>query len=188
MWNKGNQIYNFFSSSGTGTVINYGSDFLTSYGYGSASQKFRFRFHNTVVSKELFTVPAGKEVNRTAAASHREQLTVRRHLKGLTVGSARSSSPTRSFHSTVPAYLVTKLSFEKITISANYGTHHNCEIFLSNTNFAIKSKLFQNLFWRLLWRLPCKIKLFNFFPQKKFLGNWCQDTKCGYVTFNCFKK
>jgi hypothetical protein len=37
--NEGNQIYNFMSSSGSGTVINYGSgsDFLTSYGSGSGS-------------------------------------------------------------------------------------------------------------------------------------------------------
>jgi hypothetical protein len=38
---EGNQINNFMSSSGSGTVINYGSgfDFLTSYGsgYGSSS-------------------------------------------------------------------------------------------------------------------------------------------------------
>ncbi len=38
---EGNQIYNFMSSFGSGTVINYGSgsDFLTSYGsgYGSGS-------------------------------------------------------------------------------------------------------------------------------------------------------
>jgi hypothetical protein len=40
-----NQIHNFISSSGSGTVINYGSgsDFLTSYGSsfgsGSTSQK-----------------------------------------------------------------------------------------------------------------------------------------------------
>ncbi len=45
MFNEGNQIHNFMSSSGCGTVINYGSgsDFLTSYGSvygsGSASQK-----------------------------------------------------------------------------------------------------------------------------------------------------
>ncbi len=34
-----NQIHNFMSSSGSGTVINYGSDsdFLTSYGSGSGS-------------------------------------------------------------------------------------------------------------------------------------------------------
>jgi hypothetical protein len=36
MFDEGNQIYNFMSSSGSGTVINYGSgsgsDFLTSYG------------------------------------------------------------------------------------------------------------------------------------------------------------
>jgi hypothetical protein len=43
MLNEGNQIHNFISSSGSGTVINYGagSDFLTCYGSGSgsASQK-----------------------------------------------------------------------------------------------------------------------------------------------------
>jgi hypothetical protein len=51
MCNEGNQIHNFMSSSGAGTIINYGSgagtvinygsgsDFLTSYGsgYGSGS-------------------------------------------------------------------------------------------------------------------------------------------------------
>ena len=41
--NEGNQIHNFISSSGSGTIIKYGSgsgsDFLTSYGsvYGSGS-------------------------------------------------------------------------------------------------------------------------------------------------------
>jgi hypothetical protein len=41
MFNEGNQIHNFLSISGSGTVINYGSgyDFLTSYGSGSTSQK-----------------------------------------------------------------------------------------------------------------------------------------------------
>jgi len=45
IFNKGNQIHNFLSSSGSGTVINYGSgsNFLTSYGFGygssSTSQK-----------------------------------------------------------------------------------------------------------------------------------------------------
>jgi hypothetical protein len=47
MLNEGNQIHNFISCSGSGTVINYGSgsgsDFLTSYGSGSF---LRFRFHN----------------------------------------------------------------------------------------------------------------------------------------------
>ncbi len=42
---EGNQINNFMSSSGSGTVINYGSssDFLTSYGssYGSGSTSQR---------------------------------------------------------------------------------------------------------------------------------------------------
>ncbi len=37
--NEGNQIHNFKSSFGSGTVINYGSgsDFSTSYGSGSGS-------------------------------------------------------------------------------------------------------------------------------------------------------
>jgi hypothetical protein len=41
MLNERNQIHNLISSSGSGTVINYGSgsDFLTSYGSGSTSQK-----------------------------------------------------------------------------------------------------------------------------------------------------
>jgi hypothetical protein len=41
MLNEGNQIHNFVSSSGPGTVINSGSgsDFLTSYGSGSTCQK-----------------------------------------------------------------------------------------------------------------------------------------------------
>ncbi len=40
MLNKGNQTHNLISSSGSGTVINYGSgsDFLTSYGSGFTSQ------------------------------------------------------------------------------------------------------------------------------------------------------
>ncbi len=39
--NEGNQIHNFISYSGSGTVISYGSgsDFLTSYVSGSISQK-----------------------------------------------------------------------------------------------------------------------------------------------------
>jgi hypothetical protein len=41
MLNEGNQIHNFISRSGSGTVINYGfgSDFLTSSGSGSTSKK-----------------------------------------------------------------------------------------------------------------------------------------------------
>jgi hypothetical protein len=40
--NVGNQIHNFISSSGSGTVINYGSDFLTSYGSVSLVGKLLF--------------------------------------------------------------------------------------------------------------------------------------------------
>jgi hypothetical protein len=40
MLNEGNQIHSFISSSGSGTVINYGSGyFLSSYGSGSTSPK-----------------------------------------------------------------------------------------------------------------------------------------------------
>jgi hypothetical protein len=43
MLNEGNQMHNFISSSGSGTVIicgyGSGSDFLTSYGSGSTRQK-----------------------------------------------------------------------------------------------------------------------------------------------------
>ncbi len=35
--NEGNQIHKFISSFDSGTIINYGSDFLTSYGSGSGS-------------------------------------------------------------------------------------------------------------------------------------------------------
>ncbi len=39
MLKEANQIYNLIFSSSSGTVINYGSDFLTSNGSGSTSQK-----------------------------------------------------------------------------------------------------------------------------------------------------
>jgi hypothetical protein len=41
MLNKGNQIHNLISSSGSRTVLNYGSgsDYLTSYCSGSTSKK-----------------------------------------------------------------------------------------------------------------------------------------------------
>ncbi len=53
MLNEGNQIHNFMSSSGSETVINYGSgsDFLTvpvPVPQGKKLRFLRFRFHNTV--------------------------------------------------------------------------------------------------------------------------------------------
>ncbi len=55
---EGNQIHNFISSSGYGTVINYGSgsDFLTSYGSssGSTSQKVTVQKRQDFVQKFLF--------------------------------------------------------------------------------------------------------------------------------------
>jgi hypothetical protein len=45
MLNEGIQIHNFISSSGSGTVIHYGSDsgsdILTSYGSGSGSTRHK---------------------------------------------------------------------------------------------------------------------------------------------------
>jgi hypothetical protein len=51
MLNEGNQIYNFISSSGSGTGINYGSgfDFLTSYGSGSGSTRQKVTVHTVPV-------------------------------------------------------------------------------------------------------------------------------------------
>jgi hypothetical protein len=39
MFNEGNQIHNFMSSSGSGTVINYGSGCGSDFCSGSTSQK-----------------------------------------------------------------------------------------------------------------------------------------------------
>jgi hypothetical protein len=56
MLNEGNQIHNLISSSGSGTVINYGSgygsDFLTSYGSGSGSTTLKIRQINYARFKE----------------------------------------------------------------------------------------------------------------------------------------
>ncbi len=49
---EGNQIHDFISSSGSGTVINYGSgsDFLKSYGsYSSGSTTLKVRVHTFVI-------------------------------------------------------------------------------------------------------------------------------------------
>ncbi len=72
MFNEGNQIHNFMSSSGSGTVINYnsGSDFLTSYGSGygagSTSQKVTVPTvpvpvpqHWLIIIKKLSTLSIG---------------------------------------------------------------------------------------------------------------------------------
>ncbi len=63
---EGNQIHNFISSSGSGTVINYGagsrSDFLTSYGSssgsGSPSQKVTVPTLPVPVPQHCFAVLA----------------------------------------------------------------------------------------------------------------------------------
>ncbi len=61
MLNEGNQINNFMSSFGSGTVINYGSgsDFLTSYGsgYGSGSTSQKVTVPTVQVSVPTVQVP-----------------------------------------------------------------------------------------------------------------------------------
>ena len=65
MFSEGNQIHNFISSFGSGTVINYGSgsgsDFLTSdgsnYGSGSTSQKVTVPTVPVPVPQHWFYVP-----------------------------------------------------------------------------------------------------------------------------------
>ncbi len=77
MLNEGNQIHNLMSSSGSGTVINYGSgsDFLRSYGSGSTSWKVTvpvpqrcFR-QGTCVSTDLWAGWSGRGSSRTRRAS-----------------------------------------------------------------------------------------------------------------------
>ncbi len=58
MLNEGNQIHNSLSSSGSGTVTNYGSgsDILTSYGSGSISQKVTVSTVQVPVPQRCITV------------------------------------------------------------------------------------------------------------------------------------
>ncbi len=58
MFIEGNQIHNFMSSSGSGTLINYGSgsDFLTSYGSGSGSTTLPLRVCRPVVADSYHIV------------------------------------------------------------------------------------------------------------------------------------
>ena len=98
MFIERNQIHNFMSSSGSGTIINYGSgsdsNFLTKYGSdsgsGSTSQKvtvptvpvpvplvkklrflrFRFQFHNAVRCKSFLREICDHRPFRTEDSSH----------------------------------------------------------------------------------------------------------------------
>ena len=63
MVNEGNQLHNFISGFGAGTVINYGSgsDFLTSNGSGSGKTKsYRSGSTTLVKSKQFWRVLAGQ--------------------------------------------------------------------------------------------------------------------------------
>ena len=84
MFNEGNQVHNFMSSSGSGTVINYGSgsssDFSTSYGPGS------------VPVKKICFIPPSKNVKTS--------LTLGSELSSLLlVTSQRQSNPNFIFKS-----------------------------------------------------------------------------------------
>jgi hypothetical protein len=56
--NEGNQIHNFISSSGSGTIINYvsGSDFLTNYSSGSGSTSQKVTVPTVPVRQHCFSV------------------------------------------------------------------------------------------------------------------------------------
>ncbi len=58
--NEGNQIHNVISSSGSGTVINYGSGsgFLTSYGSGSGSTSQKVTVPTVPVPQCWLLLPA----------------------------------------------------------------------------------------------------------------------------------
>jgi hypothetical protein len=93
MFNEGNQIHNFMSSSGSGTVINYGSgsgsNFWTSYGsYGSGSgpvpQHWNIGARKNVQkhwrSKNLGkykNLDAWKNIGATEILAHRKKLGTR---------------------------------------------------------------------------------------------------------------
>jgi hypothetical protein len=63
--NEGNKIHNFISSSGSGTVINYGSgsDFLTSYGSGSTTVKINFLLINNWCPDQYYNPKKRKEAS-----------------------------------------------------------------------------------------------------------------------------
>ncbi len=84
MFFEGNQIHNFMSSSGSGTVINYGSgsDFFTSYGSGygsgSTSQKVTVPTVPVPVPQHCLQTWTSFSLRKKAAAAARllEALTV----------------------------------------------------------------------------------------------------------------
>jgi hypothetical protein len=78
MFNEGNQIHNFMSGSGSGTVINYGSgsDFLTCYGsgYGSGSTSQK-------VTVPTVPVPVPQHCSPPSSTPASLQQTLRQHSR-----------------------------------------------------------------------------------------------------------
>jgi hypothetical protein len=69
MFNEGNQIHYFISSSGSGTVINYGSGsgFKTSYGsgYGSGSTSQKVTVPTVPVPVPQHCADGAEEINQS---------------------------------------------------------------------------------------------------------------------------
>ncbi len=104
MLNEGNQIHNFIqvSSSGSGTVINYGSgsDFLTSYSSGSTSQKS----YGSYGSGSGSTTLPGMEKSRSGINRSRIRNTAPTHTEksrsGINRSRIRNTAPTHTGHTT----------------------------------------------------------------------------------------
>ncbi len=79
MLNEGNQIRNFISSSGSGTVINYGygSDFLTNYGSGSTSQKVTVPVSVPQHCRKCVSKPASAQPGITTAVLRIKKIRIR---------------------------------------------------------------------------------------------------------------
>ncbi len=92
--NEDNQIHNFISSSGSGTVISYGSgsDFLTSYGSGSGSGSTSKK-----VTVPTVPVPVPQHWYYT---TYEIEICVQKSISNLLVVTFRSSRESPGFSST----------------------------------------------------------------------------------------
>ena len=95
IFNEGNQIHYFISSSGSGTVINYdsGSDFLTSYGSGSGSTSQKVTVPTVPVPQRCLQVQEGgtQQVAVNPVHEEGEEESQRPHEKVPGVGGASAT-------------------------------------------------------------------------------------------------
>ena len=77
------KIHNFIFSSGSGTVINYGSgsDFLTSYGCGSTSKKVTVPSYGSGSTTLVHTVKGSGSVPLTNGFGRSKSLWIRKVLR-----------------------------------------------------------------------------------------------------------